>query len=398
MQGESPLSMMRPRGPRRTAAHPRRSRLGVFIGVACGIVALGAGWTWLWYYAASVADHTLAGWIEREAAAGRVYSCGSQSIGGFPFRIQVDCDRAAAAINDKQPPVAADAKSITVAAAIYHPTVLTSEITGPLTISVAGQAPLLTGNLSTAQISVSGVPPNPDSISLVLDQAQFDGGTGDESVIFSADHAELHGSIVGGSPRANPVIDASVRFTAARAASVHPLLAEPLQGDAELVLQGLRDLAPKSWAEHFREIQAADGKIEIKHLRIQRADAIVVGTGTMSINANGRLEGLFRVAISGLDKIVPQLGIDRLIGRGIDRLTGMPAQSTDAGLGALDRLMPGLSGVVRRSANATIVESLTKMGEPTEIDKKPAIVLPLRISDGSIYLGMVPLGEVPPLF
>jgi len=25
-------------------------------------------------------------------------------------------------------------------------------------------------------------------------------------------------------------------------------------------------------------------------------------------------------------------------------------------------------------------------------------VLPLRVSDGSVYLGMVPLGEVPPLF
>ena len=38
------------------------------------------------------------------------------------------------------------------------------------------------------------------------------------------------------------------------------------------------------------------------------------------------------------------------------------------------------------------------MGEPTAIDKRPAIVLPLRFSDGAIYLGMLRVGEAPPLF
>ena len=45
-----------------------------------------------------------------------------------------------------------------------------------------------------------------------------------------------------------------------------------------------------------------------------------------------------------------------------------------------------------------MIENLKKMGEPTEIDHKPAIVLPLRFSDGAIYLGMLPLGDAPALF
>jgi hypothetical protein len=64
----------------------------------------------------------------------------------------------------------------------------------------------------------------------------------------------------------------------------------------------------------------------------------------------------------------------------------------------LDQLMPGLGGAIRSTANASIIDNLNKMGQPTEIDKKPAIMLPLRFSDGSAYLGMIPLGEVPPLF
>jgi hypothetical protein len=45
-----------------------------------------------------------------------------------------------------------------------------------------------------------------------------------------------------------------------------------------------------------------------------------------------------------------------------------------------------------------VIENLKKMGERTEIDHKPAVVLPLRFSDGAIYLGMVPLGDAPALF
>ncbi len=60
--------------------------------------------------------------------------------------------------------------------------------------------------------------------------------------------------------------------------------------------------------------------------------------------------------------------------------------------------MPGLGAAVRETANASLVENLKKMGQPSMIDNQPAIVLPLRFADGSIYLGMLRIGEAPPLF
>ena len=163
------------------------------------------------------------------------------------------------------------------------------------------------------------------------------------------------------------------------------------------MLRGFTDLSPKSWAARFREMQAAGGSIEINHLRIARSDAIVVGAGTLNVNPHGKLDGLIRIAVVGVERIVPLLGIDQLIGRGVDRLAGVDNASTQ-GLAALDRLMPGLGGTLRNTANASVIENLKKMGEPTEIDHNPAIVLPLRFSDGAIYLGMLPLGDAPALF
>jgi hypothetical protein len=88
--------------------------------------------------------------------------------------------------------------------------------------------------------------------------------------------------------------------------------------------------------------------------------------------------------------LVPRLGIDRAIGRGLNQSSG--------GGSALDRLIPGLADALRESAATSLVDSLKKMGQPTTLEGQPAIVLPLRFADGAIYLGMLPLGEVPALF
>ena len=95
-----------------------------------------------------------------------------------------------------------------------------------------------------------------------------------------------------------------------------------MQGDIDFVLRGFKDFAPKPWPVLFREMQASGGGIEIKSLRIERPDAIIVGAGTLTVNEHGKIDGLINVAVAGIDNIVPLLGLDQLIGQGIDRLTG----------------------------------------------------------------------------
>ncbi len=168
------------------------------------------------------------------------------------------------------------------------------------------------------------------------------------------------------------------------------MVADPLDAEFDATLRGFKDLSPKSWADRFREMQAAGGGIEIKALRIVQTKALVVGAGALTVNAHGKLDGVVRIAVVGIDQIVPRLGLDRMIGQGLDQLSG--------GSGTLDRLLPGLGGAIRDTANASVTDSLKKMGEPSSIDNQPAIILPLRFSDGSIYLGMLRVGEAPPLF
>ena len=64
------------------------------------LVIAAAGWSAFWFYAAERANQIIAGWLEREARVGRIYRCGSQSLGGFPFRIEVRCTNASVEVGD----------------------------------------------------------------------------------------------------------------------------------------------------------------------------------------------------------------------------------------------------------------------------------------------------------
>ena len=400
MSAQSPLSMMQ---PRRAPARPRRGppprrRFWRFLLLAAVIVALPIGWTALWSYAASIANEALTGWLNREAALGRVYACGSQTIGGFPFGIAIRCDKVAAAFKSNRPPFDVSAGEITFSAQVFRPTLLNGQISAPVTLADPGQGPAFVANWSAAWLTLLGLPPEPERVTVDLTKPRLDRTAGPNAgMIFQADRLEVDGRIIAGSARRNPVIEASGKFTAALAPSFHPLLAEPLQAEIDAVMRGFKDFLPKPWPVLFRDMQASGGGIEIKTLRLARSDAALLGAGTFTINASGRLEGELRVTIAGVENIVPLIGVDQLIGQGIDRLTGgggSPAQ----GLGALDRLLPGLGGVVREGASAGLIETIKRMGEPTKLDGKPAVALPLRVTDGIVYVGIIPVAMVPALF
>ncbi len=400
MSAQSPLSMMQPRRPpvrpRRGVPPPRR--FWRFLILAAVIVALPIGWSALWSYAASIANEALAGWIAREAALGRVYACGSQSIGGYPFGIVIHCDKARAAFNSNRPPFDVGASDFTFSAQVFRPTLLNGEISAPVTLADPGQGPALVANWSAARLTLLGLPPEPERVTIDLTKPRLDRTAGaNTGMIFQADRVAVDGRIIAGSARRDPVIEASGKVTAGLAPSFHPLLAEPIQGEIDAVMRGFKDFLPKPWSVLFRDMQASGGGIEIKTLRLARSDAALLGTGTLTINASGRLEGELRVTVAGVENIVPLLGVDQLIGQGVDRLTGgsgSPAQ----GLGVLDRLLPGLGGVVRESASAGLIETIKRMGEPTKLDGKPAVALPLRVTDGIVYVGIIPVAVVPSLF
>src|SRR6185437_13305249 len=354
------------------------------------IFALVAGWTGFWKFAAGKAQQTIEGWRAREAKAGRLYACASETIGGFPFRIEVNCNQASALFRSNRPPIELKADNLVVVAQVYQPGLLISEYHGPLTIGEPGKSPDIVANWTLAQSSVRGTPAAPERVSLVFDSPTIDRKSGDvRQNLLHAAHLEIHGRMAEGSAASRPVIEVALQVDRAIAPSLHPALAQPINASVTAMLRGLKDFAPKPWPVRFREIQAADGSIDIKQARVQQGDIIAVGSGTLSLNAEGRLEGQLRVTMTGLEQFLATIGAQQ-------RVQASP--NMDKLVGALDRLAPGLGDVARQQAGANLSLGISLLGEQTTLEGKRAVTLPLRFSDGAVFLGPIPIGNAPALF
>ncbi len=379
---------------RMTYPEPPRRRSWPWLVPFLILVILAGGWCAFWFYAAGKAQDIIVEWRQREAKSGRLYACANESIGGFPFRIEVHCSDPQAEFRSLQPPLALRAANLLVALQIYQPNLLIAELDGPLAMADPGQPAKFHANWSLGRASVRGTPNNPERVSLVFDNPVLDSNAGAAPErAFTAKHAELHGRLASGTVRDNPVIDIALNLVSAVAPALHPLAAQPFDVDLDTQLVGLRNFDPKPWAQRFREIQQADGRIDIRIARLRQADALAVAAGNLSLNAAGQLNGELQVTIAGLDKLLPALGADQLVQPG-----SAAGNRLDSALNSLDKVIPGLGGFARQRAGIGVAAGAALLGQPAELEGRKAVRLPLRFVDGEIQLGPIRLGKVSPLF
>jgi hypothetical protein len=369
-----------------------------------------AAWSAFWFYAAAQAEVKADAWRAQEARSGRSYDCAKRSVAGFPFRLEVRCDGARVTLTSQTAgvaptPVTVNLGQILAVAQIYDPKLLIAEFSAPATISESQGAPAMLVNWSKARASVVGLPAIPQRASIIFDDMAIDRTNNAVQVpVARAKHIELHGRLAEGSTSKDPVIESVLRIEAGSVQEIHPLLARPFEAEIRAKLAGLKDLAPKPWPERFRELQAGGGHVEIVRSRIQQDDLVAVASGNLTLTPQGRLDGELQMTVAGLEKIIPALGIEKMLDEGVpqaalDRVApGVKTQDVTNLLGALDRAIPGLGKVVKQNANLGVAAGINALGKEATLEGKPARTFPLRFVDGAVYLGPLKVGQVPPVF
>jgi hypothetical protein len=391
---------------------PRRRPLWRLFFMPVLVLIAAVAWSAFWFYAASEVDVKADAWRAQEAKSGRVYDCARRSVAGFPFRLEVRCDGASVSLVSQtagqdatQAPVTAKLGEILVVAQVYDPKLLIAEFASPATISDSRGSPSMSVNWRTARSSVVGLPAIPQRASIVFDDPQIDRVNGSVlTPLALAKHIELHGRLVENSGADHPVIETVLKIEGGSVQDVHPLLAQPFDADVRTLVSGLKDFSPKPWPERFREIAAAGGHAEIVQSRIQQGDLIAVAAGTLGLNPDGRLDGELQMTVAGIEKVIPALGIEKMLEDGVPQATldrvapGVKTQDLNNLFGALDKAIPGLGKAVKQNANVGVAAGINALGKEAVLEGRKARAFPLRFTDGAVFLGSLKVGQVPPLF
>ena len=391
-----------------TPSAPSRRPLWRLFIVPGLLVIAAAAWSGFWFHAASQVGVRADAWRAQEAKSGRRYDCARRTVAGFPFRFEVSCEGASVSLVSQTAsnvPFTATLGEIEVVAQIYDPKLVIAEFKSPAQVAIPEQAPLRV-DWSKGRASVLGLPAVPQRASIVFDDAAIDrvNANSIQVPVARAKHVELHGRLAEGSPTDHPVIETVLQMNGGAVQGVHPVLAEPFSADIRARLTGLNNFAPKPWPERFREIAAAGGNVEIVQSRIRQGEMIAVAAGTLSLNANGNLDGELQMTVTGLERIVPALGIDKILEEGVPQATldrvapGVKTQDLNSLFGALDKAIPGLGKIVKQNANVGIAATLNSIGSEAELEGKRARSFPLRFANGAVLFGPVKVGQVPPLF
>ncbi len=125
---------------------------------------------------------------------------------------------------------------------------------------------------------------------------------------------------------------------------------------------------------------------------------------TVSSNSTGpsmiawKRASFFPLGVSKVEKSsspagesVPQGTLDKIA-------PGVKSGDVDNVMGALDRLVPGLGGLVRKQAPALIAAGIANLGEKTVLEGKAAQSFPLRFVDGAVFIGPLRFAQTPALF
>jgi hypothetical protein len=365
-------------------------------------------WSGFWYWSTSAAETTMTAWQAREAEAGRIYNCAATAFGGYPFRFEVNC--AEPSVDDRRTALSVRAHNLAAVAQVWDPTFVIGEIAPPLTVAPLGEAPAATMDWTLAQASLRGVPGMTQRMSIAVDNPSVAAApSGDR--LAAAQHMELHGQFGAGSLPGHPVLDLAVHLRQATSPWLAPTLgsAAPLASagtdlSVVAVLHGVTDLKLKPLAQQLREIQAADGRLDVTYARLQQGDLIAAATGALGLTPRGTLSGDLKVTVVNLPRLIPLLGIDRMVAQAV------PQEALNRYAPALDKLMPGLGGALRSrdaggspgggTASAITATAGAAMlgGKPAEFEGQKAVTLTLHFDDGVAFLGPLKIGQVPPLF
>jgi hypothetical protein len=350
---------------------PRRSRLGLYLPVACLALVIVA-WSVFWFMARGTVNTAIGTWLAREAAEGRQWTCPDRDVGGYPFRFEMTCTNLSFSGMTPEGEVTGTLPRLAVVAQAYQPQHVIFEATGPLKLARTDGAVELTANWQRLDASVIAPGADLDRFSIMTEGPSVTiGGSMVAPLTLSAAGLEAHLRRDPDRPADERTYDFNMTVDGA---SVPPLDAFLRTNDIvnlglDAKISHARPFMAASQAEQLETWRRAGGVVDLLRLDVQKGEQRLKARGQLSLDDAHRPQGRIEASVGGLDQVLARLGIG-----GSSNLGALIA-------GGLAQLAP------RKADTGTDPASAGLTALPT-----------ITLADGRIAVGPFAFGRVPPLY
>ncbi|MGL4242727.1 MAG: DUF2125 domain-containing protein [Beijerinckiaceae bacterium] len=351
-----------------TAARPRR--MGLYVPLVV-LTLLALGWTGLWLYGRHRVGLELDNFLARQASIGRTWSCPDRRIGGYPFRIDVACEKPSFASERRgRGEISGTLGRLTVTAQTAGALNLAHVIAtfeGPFVVNEEGFGRTTT-TWKSAVASYRGHPRRLERCALTMTEpATTLEPTGAQPMRMTAQSLEAHvrEGVAPGEPGA---YDVALRLNNAVLPPLDAALRTPdpvnLLLDGKLLNLGAIDR--RDWRATVESWRNAGGAFRVEQFGLAKGAPRLEARGDLKLDALRRLEGRLDANFINAGPLLQQFGINM-------------------GGGAAGALLGGLLGG-NRAAN--------------EPQRDRSLRLPLVLGDGRVSVGpfRVPGLLIPPLY
>lgn len=343
-----------------TTPPSRSGRWPIFVVVAVIVVSVAwsGGWVYLRSQVAARMDVEIA---TLKQARGVAVTCPDRGIGGWPFRIDIDCR--APSIEIAEPAAHVSAAALRVAALVYQPDRIVLEADGPLAADgPRGETVKANWQLLQASIGLNGFRPERISVAADALSASLAPANAAESRL-TADHAEIHFRPAADAAPGSADYDVFARLDALALFQADKPLGPAgsnltVAAVARHVPVSLRSgAAPaKAWADD-------GGTLDVRSAHWSIGGLAIEGAGTLSPDADGQLNGTIRLVATGLE-------------------TGLLAGNSLKG----------------RAELMAVASAFLLLGKPSTTASGRGRALDVVIDKGTVKVGSTTLGHLPRLF
>jgi hypothetical protein len=260
----------------------------ILFSMAFAVGFLAVGWSIYWYVASRLAASELRATLARETHDGRTWSCENLQSGGYPFSIDIECDRLTVRAQTGGGELVAHARSATVRAPLYTPKRVSIDVSSPGDVTGA-DAVRIDLSWRALQISTRGLPDRLDRLSVSGADAVLQTNVNSEPVRVGAFQTNFR--------RAFAPADAPLNYEVSFVGVESRLLDSLIGGDGSTLFAAVGSLSQidkattGALAERMEQWRAAGGRLTLTQVSLIKGVFAAQAEGALGLDQGRRIDG-----------------------------------------------------------------------------------------------------------